>query len=157
MLVLSGRCKGLVCSISRLMHFGPVPGDLQNRIIAAAQVNATFIAHTQPGCRLSDVLAQGQQVYANAGFPGEWQHHHQGGATGYEPREYLATPASTETVSSGQAFAWNPTIAGAKMEDTILVGAQSNEIITSTPLWPTISYEIPGQVGAVVCSQALEL
>jgi Xaa-Pro aminopeptidase len=157
MLILSGRRKGLVCSITRLVYFGPLTEDLRNRIMAAAQVNATLIAHTRPGQMLCDILEQGQQAYANVGFPEEWRHHHQGGITGYEPREYLATPASTETIAIGQALAWNPTIAGAKIEDTILVAEQSNEIITSTPLWPTISLEIPGQPGTVLCAQALEL
>ena len=40
-----------------------------------------------------------------------------------------------------QAFAWNPTIAGTKVEDTALVIGDSIEIITSTPGWPTIQIE----------------
>ena len=157
MLVLSGRRWGLVCSITRLVHFGPLPADLRERISATAQVNATLIANTRPGRRLSDVFAQGQQAYAAAGFPDEWRQHHQGGVAGYEPREYLATPTSPDIIAQGQALAWNPSIAGAKMEDTILVGMQSNEILTSTQLWPVISIQIPGQIGAIPCAQALEM
>ena len=43
------------------------------------------------------------------------------------------------------------------MEDTILVGSQSNEILTATPLWPVTTIHIPGQPGEVHCSLALEV
>jgi Xaa-Pro aminopeptidase len=157
MLILSGRRWGLVCSITRLIHFGPLPEDLRRRIFATAQVNATYIAHSRPGHNLSEVLTWGQKTYASLGFPEEWQRHLQGGMTGYEPREVLATPASSEIIAQGQVLAWNPTIAGAKVEDTILVGAQSNEILTRTSLWPVASLQIPGLPGEVPCSLALEV
>ena len=156
MLVLSGRRWGLVCSITRLVHFGPLPDDLRERIIATAQVNATLIANSRPGRKLSDVFIQGQQAYASVGFPDEWRQHHQGGVVGYEPREYLATPSSPDVIAQGQAMAWNPSIAGAKMEDTILVGAQSNEILTYTQLWPEMHIQIPGQPNNIPCALALE-
>jgi len=156
MLVLSGRRRGLVCSITRLVHFGPLPDDLRERIIATAQVNATLIANSRPGQRLGDVLAQGQQAYARVGFPDEWRRHHQGGVAGYEPREYLATQTSPDVIAQDQALEWNPSIAGAKMEDTILVGTQSNEILTRTQLWPEMHIQTPGQPNKVPCALALE-
>jgi antitoxin VapB len=137
MLVLCGRKWGLVCSITRLIHFGPVPEDLQQRILATAQVNAAIIQATRPGQTLGELFTIKQQAYAGQGYPDEWQKHHQGGIAGYEPREFLAIPGSQEMVSEGQAFAWNPSITGAKLEDTILVGTEGNEIITSTPSLPT--------------------
>ncbi|MCX6035616.1 MAG: M24 family metallopeptidase [Chloroflexi bacterium] len=157
MLVLSGRRWGLVCSITRLVHFGPLTDDLRERISATAKVNATLIANTRPGRRLRDVLAQGQHAYTSVGFPDEWRQHHQGGVVGYEPREYLASPTSSDMIAQGQALAWNPSIAGAKMEDTILVGVQSNEILTSTKLWPEMCIQIPGQPYKVTCALALEV
>ena len=157
MLVLSGRRWGLVCSITRLVHFGPLPDDLRERIIATAQVNATLIANSRPGRKLSDIFIQGQQAYASVGFPDEWRQHHQGGVVGYEPREYLATPTSPDVIAQGQAMAWNPSIVGAKMEDTILVGVQSNEIVTSTKLWPEMCIKIPNQPGQIPCALALEV
>jgi len=74
--------------------------------------------------------------------------HHQGGPAGYEPREFLAGPASVEMVKAGQAYAWNPSITGCKSEDTILVGEVSNEIITEIPAWPMIKVEIEGKTYA---------
>jgi antitoxin VapB len=156
LLVLSGRQRGLVCSVSRMVHFGKIGADLERKIRAAAQVNAAFIAHSQPGATLGKLLEIGQAAYAKAGFPGEWQHHHQGGVIGYEPREYIATPGGTDVLAAGQALAWNPTVQGAKMEDTILLGETSNEIITPTPLWPVELIEAPG-FPPVPCAFALEM
>lgn len=157
MLVLSGRKFGLVCSISRLVHFGPVPVEIQERVHATAQVNAVFIAHSRPGVALKDIFEQGQATYSAAGFPDEWRMHHQGGAVGYEPREYLGMPDAQDVVAAGQAFAWNPTIAGAKMEDTILIGAQANEIITTIPDWPELVVKVPERGVEVRCPLVLAL
>ena len=68
MLVLCGRKWGLVCSITRLIHFGPIPGDLQERILSTAQVNAALIEATQPGRSLGEIFAQEQQAYAWPGL-----------------------------------------------------------------------------------------
>ncbi len=151
MLVLCGRKWGLVCSITRLIHFGLIPRALQERILATAQVNAALIEATRPGWSLGELFTQAQKAYESLGFPDEWQKHHQGGLTGYEPREFLAISGSPEMVTEGQAFAWNPSITGAKVEDTILVGAAENEIITLTPSLPTTT------IDGVPCAMAWEI
>ena len=78
------------------------------------------------------------EAYSEAGFAGEWQWHHQGGAAGYEPREYVATPESQDAVQIGQAYAWNPSVAGTKSEDTILVTGSGPEVLTATADWPDL-------------------
>ncbi len=157
LLVLSGRKGGLVCSISRLVHFGALPGDLRARVEATMGVNAALIAHSLPGCSLGEVFQAGQAAYASAGYPDEWQHHHQGGVVGYEPREYLAMPGSIDRIAPGQALSWNPSIAGAKVEDTILVGEQDSEILTAIPGWPTALIPVPGLGVEIICPQVLEI
>jgi len=146
MLVLCGRKWGLVCSITRLVHFGPLPDELRRKQGACARVDATFIAGTRPSARLGDVFSAAVAAYAETGFPDEWTLHHQGGSAAYEPREHVATAASEEIVYEGQAFAWNPSIAGVKSEGTILVGAHCNEILTAIPNWPTVEVEVLDQV-----------
>jgi antitoxin VapB len=145
MLVLCGRADGLVASITRLIHFGPLTDELRRKQVACATVDATFLSHTRPEARIVDVFRAAVDAYAAVGFPGEWQQHHQGGAAGYQAREYVGTFGSTEVVSAGQAFAWNPSIAGFKCEDTILVGASANEVLTETPGWPLVEVEIAGR------------
>ena len=136
MLILCGRQYGLVCSLTRLVHFGSLSEELKRKAAACSQVDATFIASTRPGETLGDIFEKAAAVYAANDYPGEWQKHHQGGAAGYEPREFLAVPGSPDRVTVGQAYAWNPSITGCKSEDTILVGKDGNEVLTEIPGWP---------------------
>jgi len=139
MLVLCGRRWGLVCSITRLVHFGPLPDELRRKMDACANVDAALILATRPGRTLGEIFRRAQQAYSECGFPEEWRHHHQGGLAGYEPREQLATSQSVEPVTLGQAFAWNPSITGTKCEDTILVAPSGNDVLTAIEGWPMIS------------------
>jgi len=157
MLVLCGRRWGLVCSITRLVHFGPLPVELRRKSEAVAQVDADFIAATRPGCTLGEIFELAQAAYAETGFPDEWRLHHQGGPAGFEPREYVATPGSTDLVSVGQAYAWNPSITGAKSEDTILVGPDGNEVVTAITDWPMLSVTPKGQTEPVARPGILEV
>jgi antitoxin VapB len=146
MLVLCGRRWGLVCSLTRLIHFGKMPDDLRRKAEAVAHIDAAFIVHTRPGTLLNVIFQKAVEVYERTGYGDQWQQHHQGGAAGYEPREYNGTPTTTDAVAIGQAFAWNPSIAGTKSEDTILVGEKENEVITKMNSWPTIAVNVDGQV-----------
>ncbi|MEA3335748.1 MAG: M24 family metallopeptidase [Chloroflexota bacterium] len=145
MLVLCGRRQGLVCSVTRLVHFGRLPDELRFKSEAVAHVDGVFITASQPGKTLAQVFDEGISAYAHNGFPDEWRLHHQGGLAGYEPRELVATASSLDRIAAGQAFAWNPSITGTKSEDTILVGEQSNEVVTPIADWPMITVDVAGQ------------
>lgn len=145
MLVLCGRRAGLVCSITRLVHFDKLPTEIKEKAEAVARVDATFISTTRPGNVLGKVFERAVELYTKLGYPGEWHKHHQGGPAGYEPREYLATPNSPEAIAPGQVFAWNPSITGTKSEDTVLIGENGNEILTYIPGWPEITVDIGGE------------
>jgi Xaa-Pro aminopeptidase len=145
MLVLCGRKWGLVCSLTRFVHFGPLPADLRARQEAVAAVDAAFIAATRPGARVRDIFARALAAYRATGFAEEWTLHHQGGAAGYEPREYIGRPDSEEVVADGQAFAWNPSITGTKSEDTVLVSGGDSEIMTAIAGWPTVEAWVDGR------------
>ncbi len=138
MLVLGGRYRGLTCSLTRLVHFGRLPEDLRRRAQAAAEVDAALLYASRPGRRLGELLEVAQAAYAAHGFPDEWQHHHQGGLVGYEPREALARPGSAEALYAGHGVAWNPSIAGAKSEDTALIVDGLPEILTGIEGWPEL-------------------
>jgi antitoxin VapB len=138
MLILCGRWRGLIASVTRLVHFGRLPEAIRAKSQAVAGIDAAMIAATRVGATLGDVLTAAAQAYATAGFPDEWRHHHQGGSAGYEPREFFATPVSEEPILAGQAFAWNPSVSGAKSEDTILLGPSGVEVLTAIPGWPLL-------------------
>jgi Xaa-Pro aminopeptidase len=145
MLVLCGRGNGLVCSLTRLIHFGQLPDDLRHKAEAIAAIDAAFIAATRPGQLLSDVFKAGLAAYAKEGFSDEWRLHHQGGPAGYLPREFVVTPQTRGEVAAGQAYAWNPSITGVKSEDTILMGENDFENLTEIEGWPTISASAGGK------------
>lgn len=145
MLVLCGRQRGLVCSLTRLIHFGHLPDELKKKSNAVAYIDATMITATQSGKTIADVFQITKEAYAKVGFTDEWQLHHQGGPAGYDPREFLATGESDVPVGVGQAYAWNPSITGCKSEDTILVNESGNEILSVVGGWPTIPVEVDGK------------
>lgn len=147
MLVLCGRKWGLVCSITRLVHFGALPEDVYLKSLAVANIDAAMIAATRPGKTLAEVFKTAQHAYEINGLKDEWRYHHQGGLAGYEPREITATEQTLEPVESNQVYAWNPSVSGTKSEDTILVGASGNQVLTEIPDWPVV--DVQTEVGII--------
>lgn len=144
MLVLCGRQHGLVCSITRLVHFGHLPEEIQKKALCVARIDGAMITATRPGRSLGEIFQTTMNEYARFGYPDEWRLHHQGGPAGYEPREYIARLGASEKVSLGQVYAWNPSITSTKSEDTILVTETGNEILTAISGWPAISVDVDG-------------
>lgn len=142
MLVLCGRKDGLVCSLTRLIHYGQLSDELKRKAAAVAQVDAAMITATRPGNKVNDLFQTAKNAYAKVGFADEWHLHHQGGPSGYDPREFIATDATDVPVSVGQVYAWNPSITGCKSEDTILIGEDDNDILSAIEGWPTVMIEV---------------
>ncbi|MHC3438301.1 M24 family metallopeptidase [Natrialbaceae archaeon A-gly3] len=134
---------GLHASCTRTVAFDP-PSDLEDRHDAAARVETTALSATQRVANegtAGDVFSVIQDAYAEVGYDGEWEHHHQGGAAGFAGREWIATPGADDPVETPMAYAWNPTVQGAKSEDTVLVTDDGFEVLTTTGDWPTRRYE----------------
>ena len=138
MMALCAERHGLIVSLSRIVAADGAPHDLQERTAANAQVLGRILQATRPGATAPQLYSTLASAYAEVGYPGEELKHHQGGAIGYRAREWVAHPKSAEVVQDHEAFAWNPTITGTKIEDTALVVNDRIEIVTSTPDWPTI-------------------
>ncbi len=138
MLGFCARRWGLTVAITRYVHFGAVAAELEERFAAVALVNARLLAATREGASSHQLFNVAEQAYAELGYPGEERMHHQGGATGYFEREWIARPGGGEKVLAQQAFAWNPNLRGAKVEDTVLLRGGSIEVLTATPELPTV-------------------
>jgi Xaa-Pro aminopeptidase len=148
-LALLVRCSqqgGLITSISRIVSFGEPDAEFRRRYAACARVNAEFISATRPGAVASEIFARGVAAYAAGGYPDEWTKHHQGGALGYCCRDYIADASCGEVVQADQLFGWNPSIAGTKLEDTILVSREGQDILTEMPGWPSLEVEAGGRM-----------
>ncbi len=137
---------GMPIAVTRFVHFGNLPEDLEKNIKKIAVVNAHYEAATIPGTTIGKIFEGCQQWYTGAGFKDEWKNHHQGGAIGYNDREYILYPGNNETVLDHQAFAWNPTVPGAKVEETLIAYKDSAEVITRSENWPMINVELNGKI-----------
>lgn len=144
MINLCARKWGLTLSITRFAHFGSLPSELEERFHAAAQVNAALLDASRVGATSAELFRVAKDAYAAQGFPGDEQLHHQGGATGYWEREWIATPEGAETVVNNQAFAWNPSVRGGKVEDTVLLRDGQIELLTPTPELPALASSANG-------------
>ncbi|MGB6745019.1 MAG: aminopeptidase P family protein [Terracidiphilus sp.] len=139
MLGFCARRWGLSVSLTRFVHFGAPPAELEELFAVVAQVSARLVDATREGATSSDLFSAAQQAYAALGYAGAEQLHHQGGATGYLEREWFARPGGAERVTAQQAFAWNPNLRGAKAEDTILLRNGRVELLTATPELPVMT------------------
>ncbi len=144
MVVFCAHKWGLVANLTRMIHFGPIPDALSDRHRSVANLDRRIMEATRPGVALADIfndtLIPG---YADIGEPDAWRDHHQGGSTGYSGRDQRVTPTTQGMVQIHQAFAWNPSVAGAKSEDTFIVGERGAEILTLDEAWPC--YEVSGR------------
>lgn len=137
MAVVCARRDGLVANITRWVRFEggtPEERDAEARIAA---VEADIFDATVPGARLDGIFAEIKAAYARHGFgPDQWEQHHQGGPAGYAGRDPRVTASATDTVVLNQAFTWNPSGPGVKIEDTVRLTASGLQVLTVDPRWP---------------------
>jgi Xaa-Pro dipeptidase len=139
MVVVCARRHGLYANLSRIAAFTPLGTQEIHQYQALLEIEAAALACTRHGRFFRDVLGALQGAYADHHQPLAWKHHHQGGPTGYFTRDFLATSHDDRIVSSGSAYAWNPSLPGLKVEDTVLLERQELEVLTVDPEWPSVS------------------
>ena len=145
MLVTCADRGGLIAACSRIVSFGPLGDDLARRHEAVCTVDAALWSATRPGATLGAIFAEAQEAYRQVGYPDEWRLHHQGGSIGYLPREVRCGPGDATAAMENQAFAWNPSIAGAKSEDTILCTSQGGQMLAAESTFPKVEVAWKGR------------
>jgi antitoxin VapB len=131
MLVASAQRGGLYANLTRIVWFDEPDPEIARRQAASDEILARMREEaTRPGRSLVDAFADCRRFYAEAGFPDEWKLHHQGGITGYASREVIATPHTDVPIETGQAFSWNPSVTGAKSEETFVLTDAGHEVVT---------------------------
>ena len=139
MLVFCARRHGLYACFTRWVCFGTPLTEDRQRLETLAGIESRALAASKPGARLGQISGELARAYADAGCPEEIDRHHQGGTTGYLSREAVARPDSREELEDATALAWNPSLPGAKLEDTMLMQDGQFEILTHDPEWPTFA------------------
>jgi Xaa-Pro aminopeptidase len=154
MMVFCARAYGLYANLTRFIYFRPPTTEEKQRYAVVKEVEAAALAASRIGQKISSVYTSIAQAYAQAGCGNEIDRHHQGGPTGYLSREAVAgpPPRSGATLSDSDvvlqdrmALAWNPSLPGAKIEDTFLLTHSGLECLTLDPeVWPTV--EVQGRL-----------
>ena len=135
MLVASAQRGGLYANLTRIVDYEEPDPETARRQVACDEILARLRDEaTRPGRTLADAFGDCRRFYAEAGFPDEWRLHHQGGPTGYASREVIATPHTAVPIEVGQAFAWNPSITGAKSEETFVLTETGPEVVAGAPV-----------------------
>ncbi len=145
MIVACSRKWGLVVNLTRIVHFGSLNVELERKYKAVQKIEQQYLENTREGQLNKVIIERAMKEYETAGYPDELKKHHQGGITGYESREEIVTLNSTSKVRVNQAYAWNPSITGVKIEDTFLVTDNGLECITGSGDWPVSKFHIQGK------------
>jgi Xaa-Pro dipeptidase len=133
MLVVCAERGGLYANLTRLVEFEEPEGETTRRQSACENVLRRMREEaTRPGRTLADAFDDCRRFYADEGFPDGWRGHHQGGLTGYASREVVAGPDTEEHIRPNQAFAWNPSLVGAKAEETFVLTGAGPEVIAAS-------------------------
>ena len=144
---ICAKRKGLIASVTRIVTFGEVTESMTNEYTSIYKVEAALFDATVVGKPFSDPINAAIAAYPANGFDAdEWTKHHQGGPTGFLPRDWPANQSSTRLIAQNQPIAWNPTGKGWKAEDTILATTSGVEMLTNDPDWP--AFEVNGRTRA---------
>lgn len=138
------RRNGLIASVSRMVSLTRDPVMMERQQVSA-YVDAVTCLSTVAGANLQDIFQKTKDAYAQKGYAGEWTFHHQGGLTGFAARECKATDDANCLVRNNQVYAFNPSVQGAKSENTILVTPNGPENLTHTGNYPYIKVELDGK------------
>lgn len=145
MLVFCARKYGLYANLTRFISFQTLSRALTEAHKQVWEIEAAALAATQPGHSINTVYARLAEAYAAHDVPDAIYAHHQGGSTGYLSREIVATPTTRDLMLADQAFAWNPSLPGVKVEDTFLLRADGTlDNLTYDASWP--STEVHGRL-----------
>jgi antitoxin VapB len=135
---ICAKRKGLIASVTRIVTFGPISDSIINEYTSLFKVEAAMLDATVVGAAFSDPIHAAISAYPANGFAeDEWKKHHQGGPTGFLPRDWPANQTSARTIAQNQPIAWNPTGKGFKAEDTILATSSGVKILSNDADWPS--------------------
>ncbi|MDM9380665.1 M24 family metallopeptidase [Chlorogloeopsis sp. ULAP01] len=149
MMVFCARRYGLYANLTRFVSFGKLADEKAKQHRHVREIEAQALNLCKPGTSLNTVYETLAQAYQQHGFPHAIREHHQGGTTGYLSREIIANPTTTDTLAENMAVAWNPSLPGAKIEDTFVILDNGKlENLTFDPNFPSV--EVEGRLRPVV-------
>lgn len=139
MMVFCARRYGLYANLTRFVSFEKPTAKESERMKIVADIESVAIQNSRAGQTLSQVFSKIKNAYNEKNIFEEVPKQHFGGLTGYLSREIVAAPDTNQEIFENSVLAWNPTMPGSKIEDTILVTKNGTEILTADPAWPVFN------------------
>jgi len=135
---ICAKRKGLIASVTRIVSFEPWTSSADSGYSRLLEVEREMLDASVVGKPFSDPIKAAVAGYPMHGFASdEWHKHHQGGPTGYLPRDWPANLSTTRLIADQQPIAWNPTANGWKIEDTWLTDPVTPLLLSADEDWPT--------------------
>ncbi|MBW4574306.1 MAG: M24 family metallopeptidase [Aphanothece sp. CMT-3BRIN-NPC111] len=142
MMVFCARGYGLYANLTRFVSFGSLPPEKSDLHRHIREIEAESLNLCNPETELNTVYQALAQAYQQHGYPNAIREHHQGGTTGYLAREVVANPDTSDVLRENMAVAWNPSLSGAKIEDTFVILQDGKlENLTFDANWPSVEVE----------------
>ncbi|MGL5956358.1 MAG: M24 family metallopeptidase [Brevinema sp.] len=140
MAVICSQYKGVMIAASRIRYFREENIQEKEYNSSVAKINAEMIAASRLGTHSSSLWESMLKSYKTHKVEEEYLNHHQGGAIGFESREWILRPNLDETLLEHQLLAWNPTLRGTKSEETVIIAKESPKVLTITGDFPTLTH-----------------
>ncbi len=121
MLVFCARSHGLIVSLTRFVFFEKLSESDRQLHRTIAEIESVALNHSQVDTPLNAIYHALATAYEQHRYPNAIREHHQGGTAGYGAREVIATAETGDRLAAPMILAWNPSIPGAKVEDTFVL------------------------------------
>lgn len=142
---VNGKYKGLITTVTRIVHFGKNE-QLDRYYHDAVNVDVDTLSTLQIGCDDLQAYHANRRAYCERGYEDMWAAHSQGGAQGYDNRDYTITESNHGITQKNQCYCFNPVIHGAKTEDAVILTDKGFIEVTRPVSFPAIECEINGTV-----------
>ena len=129
------RRWGLHAMVSRSLHFGEPPADVQKAFMAAATIEGRIITSLKEGLKFKTILEHQKAWYEELGIERGWTYHFQGGPIGYTLVD-AGRNQTEKVVQAPQPFSWWTTVKGAKVEELTILTKDGPEIASLDNGWP---------------------
>jgi Xaa-Pro dipeptidase len=141
----AARRWGVHANVTRLVHFGEPPAAIRDAHRAVTTVGAHVAGMLAPGVRFADILAEQKRLYADLGYPDEWNYHFLGGISGYTLVDPTRCMNPEARVVERQSYGYFITITGAKFEELMILTEDGVEIASLPPgaEWPAHDVSTP--------------
>ncbi len=144
MVSVNARYKGLITTITRMLHFGRPEARFLQQFQDNLEIDFRMTEATKPGITAKVPFEVGLETYRRLGHQDEWRLHHQGGAMGYYARDIKVTSETEDLIVENQAYCWNPSISGTKTEDGFIATVNGQIFITKPIIYPKVEFKVNG-------------